>query len=50
MSVSDPPGRWYLTAMPWGFAAGEPSATFGIPLPSEKRTVTGMVRPLNSFA
>src|SRR5882724_11060281 len=50
MSVSTPPDRWYLMAMPWGFAAGEPSATFGIPLPSEKRTVTGIVRPLKSGA
>src|SRR5258708_5847476 len=35
MSVSAPPGRWYLMAMPRGIA-GEPSGTVGIPLPSEK--------------
>ena len=36
-------------AMPRGIA-GEPSGTFGIPLPSEKRAVTGIVLPLNSVA
>jgi hypothetical protein len=36
-------------AIPRGIA-GEPSGTVGIPLPSEKRAVTGIERPLNSVA
>ncbi len=49
MSVSAPPGRWYLMAMPRGMA-GEPSGTVGMPLPSEKRAVTGIDLPLNNTA
>src|SRR5262249_29997179 len=50
MSVSLPPGRWNLMAMPCGLAALPPSGTLGIPLESEKRTVTGIVAPLNNTA
>ena len=50
MSVSLPSGRWYLIAMPWGLARSEPSGRFGIPVESEKRTVTGIVLPSNSTA
>ena len=49
MSVSLP-GRWYLIAKPWGLAKSEPSGRFGIPVESEKRTVTGILLPSNSTA
>ncbi len=50
MSVSLPSFRWYLIAMPCGIASAEPSGTSGMPVPSEKRTVTGIVPPSNSDA
>src|SRR6266481_8623809 len=36
--------------MPWGLESGDPSDASGAPPPSEKRTVTGIGWPLNSFA
>ena len=46
----DQPGRWYLIAMPCGLAGPEPSGTFGIPVESEKRAVTGIVLPSDRAA
>ena len=50
MSVSLPSGRWNLMDIPWGMADPDPSATFGIPSESEKRTVTGIALPSNRAA
>ena len=50
MSVSLPSGRWYLMAMPCGLAGSAPSGRSGIPVASEKRTVTGILLPLKRIA
>ncbi|HEY4449187.1 MAG TPA: hypothetical protein VGN03_11345, partial [Steroidobacteraceae bacterium] len=42
--LCDPPGQFVEQEI------GEPSGTPGIPLPSEKRAVTGIELPLNSVA
>jgi hypothetical protein len=50
MSVSVPSGKWNLIDIPCGLARGEPSGRLGIPVESEKRTVTGIGLPVKIIA